>query len=517
MRTETPVLRAEMSSGLLWQSRFAPLTAILIAGALLSSGVHGQSSRQTNALETRAKEFAHAITTDRAEELTNFVQTSFGGNLRNIPIPMHMGMLMSYWDQTRGLTFQKLVEPTDGQTLAIFKNHLTGEPIGINLSIESEAPHRIVGLWPLNRLREPMPAAIRPIHSAKLSDRQIARELKTFTERLARADVFSGVIVLAHDGIPMFEAAYGESNKDSHIANRTDTKFNLASMGKVFTAIAVAQLVQGGALSYEDPLSKFMPDFPDKDAARKIKIKHLLSHTSGLPMGRARSPNTSPKTVDDFLAAISEPPRLQFEPGAGYQYSNIGFAVLGKVIEKASGQSYYDYVSARILEPTAMRDTLFEVSDPADRDVAIGYAKRFDAQGKAHFESNLNLHHGLAGPHGGAYSTIADLLRFDRALRSGKLLSPEAMKLLMTAKPELGATNYGYGFDVNERLGIAGHGGGFHGISNNIDFFLQGAWTAIVLSNYTVTGFEACAPVVVKMRELVEAHDPTSGGSSSRP
>jgi CubicO group peptidase (beta-lactamase class C family) len=505
MRTVTMALRSERHAGNVWQWSFGPLIATFIASALMSSTGHAQ----TNVLETRAKEFARAISTGRPEDLTRFVHQRFGGNLRNIPIPAHMGMLMSYWDQSRGLTFQQLVNPTDGQALAIFNNELTDGPIGIFLAIEREAPHRIVALWPLNRLRKPMPDEARPTPSGKLSDRQIARELRVFTERLARADVLSGAVVLARDGVPIFEAAYGESNKETHTANRLDTRFNVASMGKMFTAIAVAQLVQGGQLSYEDPLSKFMPDFPEEDSARKIRIKHLLSHTAGLPMGNARPPNSSPQAVDDFLQAISEPPRLQFEPGTGYQYSNMGYLLLGKVIEKVSGQSYYEYVGTRILEPAGMHDTVFEVLDRAPRDFAIGYAKKFDVEGRVHFESNAGAHRGRAGPHGGAYSTIADLLAFERALRDGKLLPPQVVRLLMTAKPELGATEYGYGFDINEALGIAGHGGGFHGISNNIDFFTQSGWTAIVLSNYTVTGFEACAPIVVKMRELVAASGPT--------
>jgi CubicO group peptidase (beta-lactamase class C family) len=315
----------------------------------------------------------------------------------------------------------------------------------------------------------------------------------------------------------VFEAAYGESNKELHIANRLGKKFNLASMGKMFTAIAIAQLVHGGELSYEDPLSKFLPDFPDAESAKKIKIKHLLSNTSGLPMGNARPPNSSPKTVDDFLAAISEPVRLQFEPGSGYQYSNMGFVVLGKVIEKVSGQSYYEYVGARILEPAGMRDTIFEIPDPEHRDFAIGYAKKFGIDGKALFENNANPHRGRAGPHGGAYSTVADLLRFDRALRGGILLPPQTVQMLMTAKPELGASAYGYGFDVNATYGTAGHAGGFQGISNNIDFFMQSGWTAIALSNYTANLFETSAPLIVKMRELVEASASVADKSRSLP
>jgi CubicO group peptidase (beta-lactamase class C family) len=476
-------------------------------------------------LETRAKEFARAVSTGRPEELKQLAET-FGGYLPNIPMPARIDTLMNFWDQSRGLTLQRLINPTDTETLAllkgdlgtlaIFKNHLTGSPYAIFLAVEREAPHRIVGFWPLDQLHKRMPEEVRPaLSGARLSDQQIARELKTFAKRLARGDVFSGVLALAHDGVPVFEAAYGESNKELHIENSLDKKFNLASIGKMFTAIAIAQLAQGGELSYEDPLAKFWPNFPDAESAKKIKIKHLLSNTSGLPMGNARPPNITPKTVDDFLAAISAPPRLQFEPGTGYQYSNTGFLVLGKVIEKASGQSYYEYVATHILKPAGMRDTILEVADPTHRDFAIGYAKKFDVEGKAHFKNNASPHRGLAGPHGGAYSTIADLLRFDRALRGGKLLPRQTVQMLMTAKPELGAIAYGYGFDVNETYGTAGHAGGFQGISNNINFYMQSGWTAIVLSNNTVNLFETSAPLIVKMRELVEAS--ASAQDKSRP
>ncbi|HLA72685.1 MAG TPA: serine hydrolase domain-containing protein [Steroidobacteraceae bacterium] len=509
--------------------RRVPRVTTFIASTLIVLTAHAQSAPKANPLETRAKEFARAVSTGRPEELKQLAET-FGGYLPNIPMPARIDTLMNFWDQSRGLTFQRLVNPTDVETLtllkdhlsgalgtlAIFKNHLTGSPYALFLAVEREDPHRIVGFWPLDQLHKRMPEEVRPaVSRVRLSDRQIARELKAFTERMARADVFSGVVALAHDGAPVFEAAYGESNKEIHIENRLDKKFNLASMGKMFTAIAIAQLVQGGELSYEDPLSKFLPDFPDAESAKKIKIKHLLSHTSGLPMGNARPPNSSPRTLDDFLAAISEPTRLQFEPGAGYQYSNIGFLVLGKVIEKTSGQSYYEYVATHILEPAGMRDTVFEILDPAHRDFAIGYAKKFDVEGKALFENNASPHRGMAGPHGGAYSTIADLLRFDRALRGGKLLAAQTLKMLMAAKPELGASAYGYGFDVNATYGTAGHAGGFQGISNNIDFYVQSGWTAIVLSNYTVNLFETSAPLIVKMRELVEAS--ASVGNQSGP
>jgi hypothetical protein len=170
MRAEAKALLIESNSVVMkWSLR--SLVTAFIASALVVSTTYAQSTPETNPLETRAKEFARAVSTGRPEDLTQLVRDSFGGNLQNIPMPAHIGALMSYWDQSRGLTFQQLVNPTEVQALAIFENHLTGGPTGIFLAVEREAPHRIVSIWPLNQLRKPMPEEARPTMSARqLSD-----------------------------------------------------------------------------------------------------------------------------------------------------------------------------------------------------------------------------------------------------------------------------------------------------------------------------------------------------------
>src|SRR5262249_40146246 len=154
---------------------------------------------------------------------------------------------------------------------------LTGEWLALVVRVEPESPYRIAGIG----LRPPKPpASAQPVK--KRSDEQIGQELKSFVEKLAAADVFSGSVLLAKDCGPVFKGAYGMANKDFNAPNRIDTKFNLGSMNKMFTAVSIAQLVERGKLSFDDPLSKFLPDFPDPAAAQKIKIKHLLTHTAGL-------------------------------------------------------------------------------------------------------------------------------------------------------------------------------------------------------------------------------------------
>jgi CubicO group peptidase (beta-lactamase class C family) len=494
-------------SMLIGVTRFIAFAAKVIAGSIcVALSSHAQSPPDESPLETRARDFARQVSTGRPEELTKLVREDFGGNLPNIPIPAHIGMLMSYWDGSRGLTLNRLEPKNATQALAIYQNALTGGLTGIFIGVEAAPPYRINAIWPSDALHNPLLKRTRSqTTGTRLSDRQIARDLRGFVHRLSQADVFSGVVALSRNGTLVFSGAYGESNKDAHLRNRLETQFNLASAGKMFTAVGIAQLVDAGKLSYEDSLSEFLTDFPNSDAAKKIRIKHLLSHTSGLQMGLARRPGTAPKSVDEMIALYSDTNSLEFEPGTGYKYSNIGYVLLGKVIEKASGEDYYDYISRHILVPAGMRNTNLRIVDQRQSTVAIGYAKNFDAEGHATFENNLSPEATRAGPHGGAYSTIADLLKFEHALRSGKLLRRETVGLLMSEKPELGAVGYGYGFDVNDVLDTAGHAGGFKGISNNIDFFRKSGWTAIVLSNYTASSYEVCELVATKMRALVSA------------
>jgi CubicO group peptidase (beta-lactamase class C family) len=338
----------------------------------------------------------------------------------------------------------------------------------------------------------------------KLTDEQIRQEMQTLMQKLADADVFSGTVLLARDGESIFQGAYGMANKDFNVPNRIDTKFNLGSMNKMFTAVAVAQLVERGKLSFDDPLSKFLPEFPDPESAKKIQIKHLLSHTAGL--GGYFSPawrNSSRllyRTVDDQMKRAAADEKLLFEPGTRHRYSNTGMLVAGKVIEIASGQDYYDYVRENVYQPAGMLNTDCYELDKVNANLAVGYEKHYGEDGVS-FRNNLFEHAMRGGPQGGGYSTVEDLLKFDVALRSNKLVGADYVKLLLSGKPELHSPRYGYGFAVDSAQGTAGHGGGFIGINSNLDMFLGTGWTAVVMSNY---GRGAMIPEQT-MRELVRA------------
>ena len=327
---------------------------------------------------------------------------------------------------------------------------------------------------------------IRKVSSArKTKDAEAAAELKAFLESLARDDEFSGAVLLARHGQIFFTGAYGEANKSFGVPNRVDTKFNLGSMNKMFTAVAIAQLAEAGKLSFDDPLARFLPNALPRIDAQKVKIKHLLTHASGLgdylfTPEMDRLSKAKFRTVDDWMARVKDE-TLAFEPGTSSRYSNTGYLILGKIIEQVTGQSYFDYIRKSIYVPAGMLNTDSYEADKVVPNLSVGYMKVGNAAG-AEWQSNLFEHVVKGGPAGGGYSTVADLLKFAVALQSGKLVGKRYVDLLTSPKPELNSPTYGYGFEIMGR--VVGHGGAAPGISSNLLIYLDEGYVVAVLSNY---------------------------------
>lgn len=442
--------------------------------------------------QQRVKEFIQLINSnDRKAARTYIQQNHTPAALKSESVETRVNWISLLHDVTRGVELQSLKEPKPDSVRAVVAVKLTGQWRELMFELEPQPPHRIESFdWGLPMQPSDKPAA------RKLSEKEIVGELDAFMRKLNKADVFSGAVLLAKDGKIIFNKAYGEANKDFGVANRTDTKFNLASLNKMFTSIAIAQLVEQGKLSYDDPLSKFMPDFPTKEAAEKIKIKHLLTHSSGLSSYSVKASRQSVRTVDDFLK-LGKDDKLAFEPGTTQKYSNNAFLILGKVIEKVSGQNYFDYVQENIYRRAGMTNTDAYNLDLVNKNLAIGYEKEYTDNGII-FRNNV-CEVGAGGPAGGGYSTAEDLLRFTIALRSGKLLGNEYVKMVLSPKPEVTSTSYGYGFVVLN--GVAGHAGGDTGVQANMEMFLDDGYTAIVLANYG----SAMRPVSTKMKSLILA------------
>ena len=473
---------------------------IFLALSFVLAGVtYAQPSAAQAAAERYARELTGFVTTGDRVAYKKFVQENFGGEIANMPMDTHLGFMSSIHDRTRGYEYHNIQEWGSNEVIALVKSKLTGDYEGLLVRVDTNPPYKIVGLG----LRPPkMPEDMAP--PKKLAPKELATEVEAFVKKLAAEDVFSGTVLLAKDGQVLYKGAYGAANKDFDVPNKIDTKFNLGSMNKMFTAVAIAQLVEKGKISYDDPLAKFIPDFPNPEAAKKIQIKHLLSHTAGLggyfSQRYQKLARDQIRTVDDMMRLAREDEKdIKFEPGSKWQYSNTGMMVLGKVIEVASGQSYFDYVRENIYKPAGMTNTDCYELDKVNQNLAVGYHKKFTDAG-VEWSNNVFAHVMRGGPQGGGYSTVEDLLKFDQALRSGKLVKAETLKLLTSPKPELNSPNYGYGFAAGGPA--VGHSGGFLGINSNLDMYLGSGWTAIVMSNYS----QGAGPVQTKMSRLIEAN-----------
>lgn len=304
--------------------------------------------------------------------------------------------------------------------------------------------------------------------SGEMTDEVLAREVEAYVDRLAEADAFSGVVLLARGDRSFLHRAWGEASKRYDVPNRPDTKFNLGSMNKMFTAVAVARLVEDGRLAYEDPIGRYLGrEWIRPEVGDRVRIQHLLTHTSGLGSyfndefdraSRARF-----RDLEDFQPLVRDD-SLRFEPGTEWAYSNTGYLLLGAIIEAVSGRSYDEFVRQHVLEPAGMEDTgAFAMDEPVPN-LAYGYSPIRGPEG-TRYQSNLFQHVIRGGPAGGGFSTAPDLLAFARSLREGRLVSAETLARLTSPKPELGSPEYGYGFGFWEDGRFYGHTGGFPGIS----------------------------------------------------
>jgi CubicO group peptidase (beta-lactamase class C family) len=263
---------------------------------------------------------------------------------------------------------------------------------------------------------------------------------------------------------------------------------------------AVAQLVEQGRLSLDDPLSRHLQGWLPQEVADRIRIRHLLNHTSGLgSYFNERFMNSSRllfREVKDYQPLV-EGETPAFEPGTRWQYSNTGFLLLGAVIESVTGASYFDYIREHVYKPAGM-----EASDSYEMDIpvpnlALGYFR--DEQGVV--RENTLMHVVKGGPAGGGYSTVEDLHRFALALQQGKLLSRRMTEVITTAKPEENSPEYGYGFQVDGDPETFGHGGGFPGIAARLSIYRKDGYILAVLSNYGAGAQEIASHV----RALIHA------------
>jgi CubicO group peptidase (beta-lactamase class C family) len=416
------------------------------------------------------------------------------------PGPEAVAYVLDLRRRSHGYDLVRVATVEDNRTVAIVRNRLTGDEQALALDVEPQAPHRITVLREV-----PFEPAAAPVSTSEAAQ---LRQIGAWLKRLGDAEVFSGVVLIARDGKPVFSQAYGYADRDRKIANTLDTPFLLGSMNKLFTGLAIGRLVEQGKLSYEDPLSKFVPDFPDPESAKRIKIKHLLSHTSGLP---SLDPTFSPPgdrtvTVQTILDSIEkEPP--QFEPGTKWSYSNTGLQLLGRVIEVVTGQDYYDYVRKNVYRRGGMKRDPFPDYSRAGVAMAQPYEIEWD-EGRPRWANQMVITTRRGGPAGGGIASALDLLRLGNAIYAGRIVKPETLRLHASAKPDLASERYGYAFSVRARMAnrpLVGHGGNAPGQCTEFGKLADTPYTIVVLSNLTGG---TCMSVTEKILQVLQPTRP---------
>lgn len=319
-------------------------------------------------------------------------------------------------------------------------------------------------------------------NAALPSEKQIAAKIDEYMKSAVEVERFSGSILVARDGQVIVSKGYGMANVELDVPNAPKTVFRLASLTKQFTATAIMMLQERGKLNVNDPFCKYLADCPPN--WQPITIRHLLTMTSGIPgvtateLGPLRG---LPVPWEQWLEATKKKP-LEFSPGETFKYANTGYTLLGFIIERVSGKSYGEFLQENIFTPLGMKQTGYEDPLRIVKNRATGYRQLpGDPLTNVPYAEMIRLYAA-----GGIYSTTEDLLKWDKALYTDKLLSRKSIDEMFTPFKEMRpGKGYAYGWWTSSKFGrreIA-HGGNLAGFITYIARFPSERVTVIVLSN----------------------------------
>jgi len=445
-------------------SRMIWVCLYLVASFAWGTQEQGTFSFPKTVQGQRAAAYFAAFNAGDEQGMAAFFQEHFAErSLSQVPMPERLHRFRNIKQQAGSFQPQRLLSES-AEELKILAKDAQGQWLAMAFAFEPEKPGKILGL----RVEMVEEGALQDVSGPPLTGKEALDAAAAYLDQQTKDDLFSGVALIARDDEVVFQKAYGMASIEYAVPNRLDTRFNLGSINKIFTQIAIEQLAERGKLSLDDPIKKFLPDYPNAEAAAKVTIRHLIDMTSGIgdffgPEYEA-TPKNRIRELADYLPLFAAKPLL-FQPGAGRQYSNGGYIVLGLIVEKASGLSYFDYLAENIYRPAGMTAGGHFDSDIPAANIASGYTRRWD-EGEHEKEprrNNIHTRPARGSSAGGGYAPAMDLFRFVAALKAGKLLGPAAMA----------------------RFGGSGaYAGGAPGINAEIDMDPAPGYTVVVLSNY---------------------------------
>jgi D-alanyl-D-alanine carboxypeptidase len=300
---------------------------------------------------------------------------------------------------------------------------------------------------------------------------------------MAARDQFSGALLVAQRGRLLFQQAYGLADREARVPNRLDTEFRFGSMGKMFTMVAILQLVQDGKIDLQAPIGRYLPAYPNQDVATKVTVANLLSHTGGT--GDIFGPDyvthrTTLRDLKDYVDLYGKR-GPEFTPGTRFAYSNYGFILLGRIVEEVSGLGYDAYLQKNIFTPAGMTST----SNVAESTIMPRRAVAYMGSGAQLKRADETLpFRGTSA--GGGFSTVGDFQKFADGLTSHRVLRADTLQALMDGSVK-GPDGHVFPFDFGGTLPgsgrFIGHGGGAPGMNGQLFHFLDSGYTIVVLAN----------------------------------
>lgn len=408
--------------------------------------------------------------------------------------------------QSGGLEVQRIAPRPDGSLRVYGRARAADRRVGLELiPAPGDTTLRHLGIHPMEPESPPW------VDGPVAAERALAIVAER-VERAAKEDRFAGTVLVARGDRVLYHQAFGFADREDGRPNRLETAHPLASMGKMFAAAGIALLARRGVLRFEDTLARVLPEYPDRAAASRITLHHLLTHTAGLgdPFDSpAWTPGAARARQADWFPLFAHRPPA-FEPGARFEYSNGGYAVLGAVIERVTGQRYWDWIREQVFRPAGM-DAAGAVPQ-----CATGYLRppETDPLGVGPWVPNtsrMGAPRGAGSGMGGGCLSALDLFRFARAIRTGTLLGPALTERLVSGKVPLrpnAPVRYGYGFFDMPLRGIAvrGHSGGGEGsgMDGDLQLLWEPDWTVVVVGNYDTPAARSLSGRIVDVLSRVE-------------
>lgn len=409
-------------------------------------------------------------------------------------------------NMTGGMNIFRVVEDTQTHLVVLMKEN-RGTYSESTMDLTSTNPPVVAGMK-----GHPVPTPESET-TPSANDEELAARLQEHVAAMRRGDAFSGAVLIAQNGKIVLEKAWGMADSARQIPNSTGTQFCIGSMNKMFTAVAILQLVQQGKMKLDQPIASYWPNYPNHDLAAHVTIRELLNHTGGT--GDIFTPEYEAhrqeiRSLADYVKLFGDRP-VAFEPGTRMEYSNYGYILLGRIIERVSGGTYESYVHEHIYHPAGMLHTDSRPESDHVEGRAVGYM---------HTPGGLDPNTGTlpwAGTSaGGGYSTVDDLFLFAKALESGKLLNPELLK--EATRGSSLRPDYGLGFYVLPDGGY-GHGGGGPGINAEMHILPHGGHVLVALANrdprMATNLVDFITSILPKQSPIGVSHLPGGSGSAN--